>query len=467
MAVRILCLFLFLLIMIGCSSSGDDAADGDRESETGNEEGGDRDSGDQDEETEDGCSPGDCGDGLVCDLQDGRCKRCTTDLDCGDPDPITGITPSCLDGRCEDLVCGSRANISAPSDGADLPSSPLQPTFDATGRLSVNNTPIFPIGIQPIDPSRFEEAKAAGVNLVLSNHNCCENTTELNYHMQTFLPQAQAVDLFAAVRAFWPPQQINTGNRLTLLQSIVDRGNRVPLLFWIGADRAISSGWADDIPAVWTFGENQFPPKPFAIMEDSQQQDDQLDQIAQLYIATLDPSQSEAALEVSVARNRLGDTPVWVRIPISGLSSQRLKALAIHAIAFGATGIIFDAGEMDLSHKDTWETLTEATRYLRDRTPLWLANRDDNAAGLAEAPVDVTLLSVRYENKTVITFIVNSGNSDETLTVSLASEQLPFCLSEDSEDTSLRLTREQSFTINLEPNGIAEIHSAQASPAGG
>ncbi len=466
-------LFAWMLLAYGCGSDTDNTP-GDSDSLTPADQDSDviwPPDGDTDDDTDQaGCEQLGCDNGRYCDPQDGLCKVCTEDRQCGDPDPLTGITPLCLDGVCKDLVCSGVIEPVAPEDGASLPVDPLAPSFNSQGILSVENRLVFPIGVQGIHPDKYEQVKGWGANLVISNRDCCLDVRDYNYQLDTVLGDlagAGEADLFAAVRPIWPPDSLNHPDQLWLMKSVRNRNNRVPLLFWMGADRPEAAGFTSNVDELADFvRDSTTTHKPFAVAEDPGFAVEAVESSADLLIATIDPTSVAPGAEIARVRVKT-DKPIWARIPAAGLSAQRLYALAIHCLAAQVTGLIFEVDNEDsASAIPDAAALQSAIRKLRDRTSYWLSQPVSGQVDVSPQSPEIGLHVIHYEGKVWLATLVNTGTTEKTLTVTLQTEKLPYCYGVEEEDQLLHLNKVKEQEIILPANGVQVLQFSEAASPG-
>ncbi|RJO66835.1 MAG: hypothetical protein C4523_11200 [Myxococcales bacterium] len=455
---------LTILLMSSCSGGSGDSQTDDDESplvEDGDVDGPPADGDGADGDEEQGCETDTCDAGLYCDPNDGLCKTCTEDRHCGAANPLTGITPICREGRCVDLVCGGFTVFPDPPTGVELPNRPLEPAF-TDGMLFESGRAVFPIGIQPFDQARMSAVRNAGFNLVLSNGDCCQGFG-LEYQTETVLYEARNADLYAALRAVWPPDQIEGQNQLALLESLRDRGNEPPLLFWIGADRAASQGLTEWAPDLEEYVLDASTSKLFAVAENTGADLPALTSARSFYIATLDPAAEAPGGEISRVAGLAPGKSVWARIPAQGINAETAQAIALHAIGQGAMGIIFELAENDGEIvKADAEAIAPAAGFLRRYGALWLSPRDTEAAHLQTLPTGVVMLAYNVDNKSIVIFLVNAAQTARQIQLVLSPRNAPYCLGRKDQDLTLHLTRETSLTLELPAKGLVEIHFTEA-----
>lgn len=411
-----------------------------------------------------GCDADSCVNGMYCDQNDGLCKNCTENSHCGKPDPISGITPVCRDGRCQDLVCGSVITVDAPADGANLPVTPPSVIFREDGIMVTDNRAIFPIGIQNLHPDLFDEANTAGANLVISSSNCCDIQQDREYQEQTFLLGLKSADLFGSVRAASPCGDYAQMVPLSLMTSITARSNITSLLFWLAADRprdCDSSTVAEIAAKVRTVTDD----KLVAVAEDWGFSVASYVDTADFFLVSLDPASTAPGAEVRRVSSA-AQKPVWARLSALSLDSDALIGKALHAIAAGATGIVFELPDETDDEPAAWSAIKTATRMLRDRTAIWLSPSASDRVELESSSPDLGLHAVIYENKVLIVTVVNGSDSRQTGILVLSPDLLPFCLGEEGKDSLLHLTRETEMNLDLAPGEWRVFQVTEAAQPG-
>lgn len=476
-----------LLLCMSCSSAksgggpNQPLADGDPEDDSW-----------ETEEELDLCRNVNCASWQYCDPIDGLCKTktCDADRDCGVFNPLTGITPICRDGKCEEVFCNEIINFDMPPYGVDLPSSGYpKTTLIEDRKIIFDNKQIFIIGAQGIHPDLFEDARLSGFNLAVTNVNCCQTQEDLDYQIEEFLDEAQKNDIFGAVRAIWPPEQIE-GDLQTIVQlqeNIRDRYNMVALLFWIGSDRA-DAIYEDTIPSLYEFVMETNDSKPFAIggdkgydPTDPSQADPQNADPSQpddvLFIATLDADASidpAPGDEIQRVRRSVADSqtvfqnplPVLARIPVADHSSERLVTVSLHSLASGADGVIFEFGPEDSASPQNWEAAQSAARFLHTYSNLWMNPVDPTTIRLNADTTEVKLFSVRHHYKHTVAFLVNASNTAKTVTLQFITESLPYCRADTDTETYLTIERETELEVVLEPGEYKQFQVSEAGAPG-
>gem|GEM_PF-3496816 len=448
---------------------------------------------DSDSESGDGfrpCEPDKCEGGLFCNTDTGLCQNCVQDIDCGLPDPVNGITPTCFDGVCEDLVCQSMFAVPSVDKGAGLPLFPIQPEFDAEKHLIVDGKLVFPIGISHIPEWKFEEAKNAGFNLAINGNPCCATELELT-EQETYLNSAQEADLYVGLLPFDPAEQIESGEQAKLRQSVTQRSNHPPLLFWLMDLPSFSSEtvWIDSLADyVSDIDESH----PLALAEYGNFDYSPYYEKIRPIIHTLEiPDDDDFSATISKLENlttSIQAPPVWARIPVFGASTieclkgnacnptddnpdaETIETLAMLAIGAGARGLIFWGYEVEpyamADDPDKWKDLAKAVARIQARSLLWLAPAEKALVSADPVNPYVRVFSYAYE-KVVITYAINATNDEQSVSLTVAPERAPFCYGDESEDTVLHLQHETSLEITLGAHEIKVLQFAEASNPGG
>lgn len=462
-------LLLALLLAATACASGSDTPDGDGDTPVNGdwEDGdidGDRVDGDLDE-TDDtpNCFVSGCDEGFYCDEYDGTCKGCTTDLHCGHPDPVSGIVPVCRNGRCLDVACGTVLALPSPPDGVSLGIDPLTSLIGADGQLAVGGKPVFPVGVSGLNPEHFDRVRQAGGNLVVSTRDCCTDATDLDYQLNTFLPQAKRSDLYAALYAVSPVNEFEANDPFMLLESFRNRANHPALMAWLsgegasgGEDMADALAIHDEIRSIVTskvvgFGENW--DANLNAYEDK----------GAFFLVSANPASTSPGTDLA----RLARKPVWARINTADFPATDYLPVALHTIAHGAKGLVFAVNaEANLSLPGDWSAVAEAMRYIRDRTLLWLLPRETNAVRVTEAPPEVASLAVHYEGKIVFVFLVNAATQARDVSLRVNPANFPYCMGVEQEERVLHMTRDQDITLSLPPRSIKVLQITEALPPG-
>jgi len=453
-------LVVLLLALTICSCSNEEnIIDGDMDSDSEIETLPD---GDIEEEATPGCEEKGCQDGLYCDLDDGVCKVCVENSDCGLPDVVTGVYPVCRNSKCADVVCPAVVDVPVPDDGFNLPLEPLQPVF-VEKFMIVDNTKVFPIGFQGLHTDLYGEAKTAGANLLVSTRKCCKDALDLQYQIENVLYKAKHLNMFAAIFAIWPYADYEITQQT--IDAMTDRGNLESTLFWIASDRAIANSMIDDVEPIATEILDYSSKKPIAIFEDTGYATGNYPDTIGIHIVDLDVASGEAGKEIERVQTNLQEKPVWARIKIADYSEAKLKAVAVHAIAYGAKGIIIEIADEDNNKPDGWEKAKTVSRYLRDRTNIWLESADDNL--VQELNTDKSKsFTVNMDGKGAISYLVNPSDEKQTITLKFTSLQLPFCMGFEGENAYLQITSKDELEIKLNPNEIKALHTSEAAYTG-
>ncbi len=466
--VLLCALILSSALLFACGGDENETApDGDGEHDDASGDG-DREAADEDDETDgesEACREGECPFGRYCDENDGLCKTCTEDLHCGEPDPSSGITPVCLNGICERLICGFPHEIPKPSAGVDLPLTPLRPTFDSRRILHVNGEAIFPIGVQGVAKEQFPDVRDNGFNLVIASIDCCSQSGEEDAQKE-FLQSAKIVgstSLFAAVAPVWPPEQIEE-NPVALTNSIAERANSLSLLFWMGSDRAKAAGYQNRVKSLADFVRFADATKPFAVAEVAEELEPVETDAQVIYIPTFAATNLHPEAEIERILEQGGGRPVWARFKVeSAADAENLYFASFAAIAAGATGILFELEPGFADDDETWHSLWAAGQTLRWETDFWLAPRSSQIRLESESS-DWAMISVLYNEKIVMAQLAKLSGGPGEITLKIAPESVPFCFYGLGTGERMDLTRESVRVFQTDFSPV--IHMFQMAEPG-
>ncbi len=436
------------------------------------------------------CQPGKCEGGKFCNTATGVCENCVSDLNCGMPDPESGITPTCIAGRCEDLVCQSMFAVPTIEKGAGLPLFPIQPEFDAEKNLIVEGKKVFPIGISHFPEWKLEEARNAGFNLAISGNPCCANEQEVADH-ENYLNSALNADLYVGLIPFDPPEQIQSSDQARLRQSITQRSNHPPLLFWL-MDSPSFSNETDFIDSLYNYVSGIDESHPLALAENGSFDYTPYYEEFRPLIHTLqipdDGDLSGAVSKLEILTKTIQAPAVWARIPVFGNSylecikgnacnptddnpdAETIETLAMLAIGAGAKGLIFWGYEVEpyamAEDTDKWKNLSKAVARIQSRSLLWLAQTDSSLISADSTNPKVKIFTYTYE-KAVITYAINATDTEQNITLNVSPQRTPFCWGTENQDTVLHLQRETSIELSLDAYEIRILQFAEASNPGG
>jgi len=450
------CLILTTLI-IGCSSSStpeipstdgdsDLIVDGDNTPLDGDEDESDL------EDIGPGCLQRECLPGLYCDTNDRRCKNCTEDHQCGDPNPVERTFPVCVEGLCTTYTCGGIVDPPVPANGVELTTSLVFADFNAEGEMIIDSKEVFPIGVQNLHKNLYQEAHDSGANLLLSGAGCCMVSDD---EQQTFLADALHYHMYGSVHALWPYDKIDIMDEAVIGNSITARYNIISMLFWLGGDRAQEVGEVNQVAAIKDRIHRVSNKKPFAIAEDSGFDVSAYDGIADFFIVSLDPQSLAPGSEISRVRNANSSRPVWARLWPDKMSEAKMKAAAVQAMSVGATGIVFEMLDESDKSPEEWGSVKATTRYLRNLTNVLMAEKQPSIVEIEPANSVVRYMVSEFDSKTYFAFFVNASDENQKITVTIRdSLAKPYCRGVMGEDTVLHLTKDATFDLDLAPNSI-------------
>ncbi len=440
------------------------------------------------------CQPGGCDGGRICNTETGLCEDCIKDIDCGLPDPETGITPVCLEGVCTDLICRAITEVQEVPLGAQLPVTQLEPVIDSDKNLVVEGNQVFPIGISGLSESPeayLSEAKDNGFNLVLHEGGCCSVTGELDSQKSFLESVHNPVDLFAAVRAIWPPEQIEGDNQVGLRDSIIERSNSSALLMWM-IDNPSFENKLDWIGPLYDYIKKVDSGHLVALADHSGVDYSAYFDKSDVIIHTLEfPASGEdftyIASKIEELSSNPAAPPVWARIPLVPQSAidclesgncdgeqgtppslEDIKLASYTALAAGAKGLIFWAyklGDYSIGY-DGWRDIKSFASQLHKRTLLWLSPDEDDMVTLEQNGNAVKLLTKDY-SKTFIAYLINTSNQSQSVKLKVKPEKAPYCLGLEGEDQLMHLERELEVDIELAAFEIKVYQVSESSEPGG
>jgi hypothetical protein len=460
---------LIALIVGGCASQ-NETQDGDLDGDA-SESDSDGDfldgdtlpDGDSDAEEPFNCLISGCDSGYYCDDFDGKCKGCAEDIHCGNPNPVTGVVPVCRNGRCIEVVCGAIQTLDRPADGIDLGSNPQSAAMNPDGTIVVNNRVIFPLGVMAIHPDLLADARDAGANMVISSRGCCKNALDADYQLNTFLPETRKAQLYAAMLAQSPLSEYAENSQQLLMESIRDRSNQVPLLAWFAGDRASQSGQTTTAITVYEDIHSITDSKPVGFGEHWSFDPLAYSQVDGFFMVSMNPDSVAPGSELL----RYKSKPYWARIETSEFDAADYLLAAIHALANGAGGLVFELESEDNKRlPEDWQALSQAIRFLKDRSELWLSERESSAVRMSSPTAEVAMTAVYYQNKTLFIFIANAALENRTVSLTLAPANLPFCLGIEGEDQALHITHKTEFDVTLAARELKIYQVSEALPPG-
>lgn len=419
--------------------------------------------GDSDEQEIQDCEEKQCSEGRYCDPADGLCKVCVEDSDCGLPDVITGVYPVCRDSKCDEVVCPAVVEVTAPEDGFEIPTTPATPVF-LDKYIVVNDKKLFPIGFQGLNPELFSEAKDAGAILVVSNRICCANNLDLEYQKQQVLKKAQSNDLLASVIAVWPWEDYDA-YQMEVTNAMKDRYNITSTLFWVVSDGASSNDKLDDVQNVTDVILDYPHEKPMAIFETSGYLPAEYPDEIMIHVVDLDIESQNAGQEIFRLQSAMPQKSIWARLDIENYSEQQLKAAALHAISHGARGIIININDEENTQPEYWDKAKNVSRYLRDRTELWLEGNSNKMVEVISSDKARSYNAI-YNGKVSISYLVNPSNQKQSINLGFKNEEFPFCTGFEDSNTFLQITNKQQLEVELEPYEIRVLYMSEAAYTG-
>lgn len=451
--------------LVGCGGSSSEHADGDSGEAIGEEEAEPEAEAEEEAETSPACVLKPCRDGLYCDQNDGLCKACTEDAQCGAADPTNGIEPLCRAGRCEKVTCGALFAPTVPEFGVGLGSGTLRPGFDEYGRIVPQSNAVFVVGAVGLNAQRYPDAAAAGFNLVVSSSACCANQDEFTYHLDTVLGAAKRADLYAGVFAAWPQSSFPEPPTTLWLTWLSDRSQSAAHLLWIGgsygAGETPDTSFAAKLRKL--LKDDLGDTKPLAYLLGTGTDATAIAPQADLLMATLDENAAIPSAEVARMKNQAPDKPLWVRLLLSQQSSEQLTLLSYAAILSGAGGVLFDFADESNPAPKAFSAAKKTAEKLHANSALWLSPRSPGYLTVQNAPS--TLLAVHYlvSNKIHVSYLLNLSSTATRVSLLATPTQTPYCRAIIGSETKLSLTRETSFSLDLPPTSLTQLQLTEAS----
>ena len=487
---------LSMLLLLACSSGGNSSEDVLPEDgdwiEDEQESDLDQESAETDGDSEENasCVTTGCTDDRYCDTQDGLCKSCTEDNHCSLEGQEPDIFRICQNGHCRSVVCPAILLPTIPEIGVlYTPGRSVETLFDGNGRFFVDRVEVFPIAEKPADD--LDKAIDAGYNIVMNTQPCCSQPSEFDAQV-SFLQAAQNVKdgrgLYAAVFGVWPPAQAVGGGNASLLNQITERAQIKSLLFWLGTDRIQTTGWMEDLDEALSFLFKVDDAQVLVFNEDSGFSIPTIESkineamtladpdsssglsIKSLVLAAVNVDGGDPSSEVKRVLSARPGKPVWARVGFDAQSTtSQLVALSLHALANGATGIVYEPVQSDATQK-TLDIARRAARFIRDREVYWLAGSQGlTPSSITPQNQGLALYESNYNNKIHFHLAVNATAQPVSANVGLpySGDNLPYCRAEATgTEGDLALTREASFAVELGPWEVRVFQTSSANSPG-